>query len=107
MPRQLIRIPVVPGEEGRLAAWIRQLDTRREDLAQVLRAEGIEAEVVALERSDDSTELLIYTSGPDLAMSNAAFLRSMHPVDVEFRLMMRECLVLPQARDVEVLLAWP
>lgn len=107
MQRQLIRVPIIAGTEPRLRAWIQVLDKRRDALGQVLQAEGLEVEVVALDRSGAGAALLIYTSGPDLAASNAAFANSQHPVDVEFKQLMRECLALDQARVVEVLLSWP
>lgn len=107
MQKQLIRIPVIPGTEARLTAWIQALDARRDDLEQVLRAEAISAEVVALDRSSLVAALLIYTSAPDLAAASEAFAISQHPVDVEFKQLMSECLELHKASVVEVLLSWP
>lgn len=107
MQRQLIRVPVIAGTEPRLTAWIQGLGKRPGEREQVLRAEGMEAEVVALDRSGSEAALLIYTSGPDLAASSAAFASSQHPVDVEFKQLMGECLALDQARVVEVPLSWP
>jgi Family of unknown function (DUF6176) len=107
MERQLIRVPVIPGAEARLTPWIQGLDARRAVLEEVLRAEGIDAELVALDRSGFEAALLIYTSGPSLAASSAAFARSQHPVDVEMKQLRSDCLRFDQARVVEVLLAWP
>lgn len=107
MQRQFVRIPVRPGSESRLTTWIRGLDGRRTDLERVLQAEGIQVEVVALDRSEGNTDLLIYTGGPDLTAASAAFARSADPVDVEFKQIMAECLELDRARIVEVLLSWP
>ncbi len=100
-----VRIPIRPGETERLAGWARSLESRRDEVRRALEAEGIDAEVVLLERGPDGDALLIYTVAEDPAAANAAFEASTEPVDVEFRALMAETLDVSGAAPVEVILA--
>jgi hypothetical protein len=107
MQRQLLKIPLLAGKEQRVIEWIKSLDSQRELLCEVLRAEAIEVEVVALDKTSSGFDLLLFTRGPDLNISSAVFAQSTHPVDVEFKMLMAECFDLGKAQPLDVLLAWP
>lgn len=100
---QCVRIPVRDGQTERVAAWIRSLNGRLEEVRDALEAEGIEAETVLLEPGDPD-HLLVLVRARDLVEANAAFLRSQAPVDVEFKALMQEALHADRATPLEILL---
>ncbi|MFN0180882.1 MAG: DUF6176 family protein [Gemmatimonadales bacterium] len=107
MQRQCLIIPIRPGSEPRLSAWIRQLDGRREEVRRAMDGEGMASESVFLLPEGEGHSLIVYTASPDLAAAAAAFGRSTETVDVEFKTLMGECLDVSRARLIEVLFAIP
>ena len=104
---QCVRVPIRPGHTDRVAGWIRSLDNRRDEVCEALEAEGIDQEIVLLEREDPEDHLLILTAAEDIAAANRAFQESTLPVDTEFRTLMAEALDVSRVRHTEVLLVAP
>jgi hypothetical protein len=107
MERQCLVIPIRPGMEPRLSAWVRQLEGRREEVRRAMEGEGMASEAVFLLPEGDGHSLMVYTASADLAAASAAFLTSTEAVDVEFKALMGECLDVSGARMIDVLFAIP
>ncbi|MBD1845766.1 hypothetical protein H6F89_20625 [Cyanobacteria bacterium FACHB-63] len=88
MERQCLRIPIRTGSTERVVQWIRSLQDRTDEIATAIASEGITAESVFLERSNNGDTLLIYTVATDLVAANQAFQASTIAIDVEFRALM-------------------
>lgn len=82
---QLLKIAIRPGGTDRLVDHLRGLAERPGEVQRSLRAEGILAESLFLERSPAGDHLYFFTRARDLERAAEAFRASELPLDVETR----------------------
>lgn len=82
---------VRPGKADRLRAWLRELNARAEDVRATFRDESVREEQAFVVEVDDRTILVYVSEASDLDKARAAFAESQHPIDLEHRRVIEEC----------------
>ncbi len=101
--KQCIKIPIKDGQTEFLVSWLSNLQSRKRELIEALTSEGIQSEMVLLERGQ-TDYILIYTKADDLKAANQGFQTSLLPVDIEFKKVMQQSLDLENITKLEIML---
>ncbi len=102
---QCLKVPVKPGKEAELKAWVTGLNQRQTEVQAAIIAEGINDEAVFFSEEGGQTFMYMYSRSADLLAANAAFESSEMAVDVEFKHIMLDCLDLVNAQPLKLLFA--
>jgi putative intracellular protease/amidase len=90
MESQCIRIKLRPGKTEQFLSWARSLSGRTNELKEALESEGLQSELMLLDRASNGDYVMLYTKAQSLASANAAFERSSLKIDHEAKQMMAE-----------------
>ena len=93
MPYILSTAWIVPGKSGRLRAWYRELDGRRDEAFKTLDNEGVRQEVAFILNSDHGELLAVFIEVDDMDKADEAFFSSPFEIDHQHRQVMDECTV--------------
>ena len=94
MPEAILtKQEVEPGKVDRLREWMAELRDREDEVMETFTDEGIHAETVFLEHTDDATYLVTYLDADDVVSAFEAFEDSLHDIDHEHQSVMDEVLV--------------
>ena len=91
METQCVRIPLRKGETERFLNWIQSVQSRKAEMLESMRAEGISFECMFLERNEAGDSIVFYMQAESLAEAQRAFAESMLPIDVETRSIIATC----------------
>jgi hypothetical protein len=91
MLRVAIR-PIRPEKEGRLRAWLEELNTRADEVRQTFREETVRAEQAFVVAGATGPLLIYVMEAEDFERGSKAFADSRNDIDREHREVMRECL---------------
>jgi hypothetical protein len=73
------------GEEDRLRAWLAQLNTRRDEVRETFRREGVRHEAAYLLETPDGLVLVYAVEAMDFAQAHRAYATSPLSIDHEHR----------------------
>ena len=104
MEVQCIRVPLHREHVARFVAFAKGLQGRREEVAALLRDEGMEAEALFLEHTAQGASIVLFTKAQSLAQAHAAFSASEHPIQQEMRALIDLAFDMESASQLEVLL---
>ena len=82
---------VRPGKEGRLRAWLEELNERADEVRATFDAEGVRAEKAYVLETESGSVLVFVSEADDSTRARAAFAESTHAIDEEHRRVMAEC----------------
>jgi hypothetical protein len=91
MLRVAIR-PIRPEKEGRLRAWLEELNTRADEVRKTFREETVRAEQAFVVAGATGPLLIYVMEAEDFERGSKAFADSRSDIDREHREVMRECL---------------
>ena len=83
---------VKPGKESQLRAWRAQLNSRRSEVLETFRQEGVRHERAYLLQTADGPILIYAMEAPDHERAAAAYAQSTLPIDLEHKRIMTEVL---------------
>jgi hypothetical protein len=83
---------VKPGKESELRAWMAQLNSRRSEVLETFRQEGVRHERAYLLQTADGLILVYAMESPDHERAAAAYAQSTLPIDLEHKRVMTEVL---------------
>ena len=83
---------IKPDKEGRLRAWLTEMNGRRDELQEAFEATGVRAEQAFVIASAIGPLLIYVSEVDDAARVGGAFAASTRPIDVEHRAVMQECI---------------
>ena len=89
----IIRQEIKPDKVSELKEWMEEADNRKSEIVETLRHEGVRTESTFLEESSDGTFLVTYMEAEDLRAVQEAFEESTFEIDIEYKQIVRECLV--------------
>lgn len=104
MQTQCVKIPFLSGKTQRFIDWIASATGRRAEMLESMRAEGVAAEAMFLERGSTEDALIFYMRARDLARAQQVFASSELHIDRETRAIIEECWDVTRARPLDVLL---
>ena len=83
--------PIKPGKETRLRAWLAELNSRAEEVRVTFKDETVRAEQAFIVVGPEGPVLVYVVEAADFDRGAAAFTVSQHPIDLEHRAVMHEC----------------
>ena len=83
---------VKPGKESQLRGWMEQMNSRRSEVLETFRQEGVRHEQAYLLQTADGSILVYAMEAPDHGRAAAAFAQSALPIDLEHKRIMAEVL---------------
>jgi hypothetical protein len=92
MLRVAIR-PIRREKEGRLRAWLAELNPRADEVRQTFLEETVRAEQAFIVEGADGPLLIYAMEAEDFDRGFASYAGSLHSIDSEHREVMRECLL--------------
>ncbi len=96
---------VRPGHEQQLRDWLAEVQgPRRVEAQATLVEEGIDHETAALVDTGDGLLLFYAMQSDDFERARKVATTSTHPIDVEHRAHMRDCLLPFEEADLDVVL---
>jgi hypothetical protein len=81
-----------PEAEGRLRAWLAELNARAGEVRETFRDESVRAEQAYIVPGDSGPLLIYAVEAEDFEHASKAYATSHHKIDAEHRQVMRECL---------------
>lgn len=81
-----------PEKEGRLRAWLSELNSRADEVRETFRDETVRAEQAYIVPGVSGSILVYVMEAEDLAQAATTVAASTHEIDAEHRAIMRECL---------------
>jgi hypothetical protein len=103
---QCVRVDLRPGMTERFVGWARSLNDRGLDILEAMRAEGVLAEHIFLERGTRDS-LVFYLKAVDLGRAARAFEASCLLADVEAKRIIAETWDLATMRTLEAVIELP
>jgi hypothetical protein len=82
---------IKPGKEARLRAWLAELNQRADEVRATFRNETVRAEQAFMVDGPNGPMLVYAMEAADFERGAAAFANSQHPIDIEHRAVMQEC----------------
>lgn len=104
MQAQCVRIPILPGKTQRFIDWLSSIASRREEMVAAMRAEGVVAETICIERGQHGDAVIFYMRAHDIAHAQRTAATSALPIDRETRSIIAECWDVAAARHLDVAL---
>lgn len=104
MPSQCIRVKLKPGKTEEFLAWAGDLTERIDEVKEALISEGMQAELMMLERTAEADFVLLYTKAEDLGKANELFQNSNLRIDSEAKEIMAKTWDFESITVVECLL---
>jgi len=89
---RLIFRQVLPGKEARIRDWLAELSRRADEVRATFVDETVRHEQAYILETKGGEVLVYAMEFEDLERSRAAFGSSTHPIDVEHKAVMEECL---------------
>ena len=81
-----------PEQEPRLREWLLKLNNRADEARETLREETVRAEQAYIVPSSDGPFFVYAMEAEDCERAADRYMRSEHPIDMEAKEIMRECL---------------
>lgn len=81
-----------PEKEGRLRAWLAEVNSRADEVRETFREETVRAEQAYIVAGAAGPLLVYVVEAEDFKQGSKAFAASTHKIDHEHREVMRECL---------------
>jgi heme-degrading monooxygenase HmoA len=104
MTSQCIRVRIKPGKTDEFLSWANSLNGRLDEVKNALRSEGMQAELLMLEKTTDADYVLLYTKSDDLEKANQLFQSSNLKIDNEAKQVMANTWDMESITMVECLL---
>ena len=101
MESQCIKIKLKSGKTEQFLDWAKTLSLRSSEVREALSSEGMNSELLLLDRSSDGDYVILYTRAKNLAEANTAFERSVLKLDQEAKKIMAETWDLSSVRVLE------
>ena len=104
MESQCIKVKLKEGQSERFLSWAKGLASREGEVREALLAEGMQVELMFMEKAADGDYVILYTRAQNLAAANAAFDKSSFKVDQEAKQIMAETWDFGSAKLIDKLL---
>jgi len=104
MQAQCVRIPLFAGKTQRFVDWIGEMNSRRDEMLESMRLEGLVAEAMFLSRGMGGDAVILYMQAHDLQRAQQVFAASTLAVDLDTRKIIDECWDVTRAEPLDVLL---
>lgn len=106
MPTKCVKIRLRTGSRDTVEAWQEKLNSRRNDVIETLKAEGVNLEAVFLDQQSDGDYLIYVMNSADFDRVSSVATHSKAEIDIFHRAFKKDCweerLILRPLIDFEI-----